>query len=163
MSLTWPKRDPPRPKARKASPSSPSTTFLSRFLARPNVTSLKQHHNPSKSTHARPHLDQVPDLAQTWFTSSRPMICRFFSLSVNVALKEKEIGLPKEENEGLKNEVARSGKDKKDLEDMVVELCVEKKELEYDKIDPVNVVYKGELIDDDQVLVEGSDDNNLAE
>ncbi|MED6181122.1 hypothetical protein PIB30_016653 [Stylosanthes scabra] len=32
-----------------------------------------------------------------------------------------------------------------------------------DKMDPVKVVYKGELVDDDQVPAEESDDHNLGE
>ncbi|MED6214080.1 hypothetical protein PIB30_099552 [Stylosanthes scabra] len=35
--------------------------------------------------------------------------------------------------------------------------------VKFDKMDPVKVVYNGELIDDEQVLMEGSDDHNPAE
>ncbi|MED6212005.1 hypothetical protein PIB30_078983 [Stylosanthes scabra] len=95
-----------------------------------------------------------------------------------IALKEKEIGLLKDESEELKSKVAKLSKDKKDSESRVVDLCGDKKEVEdkakahaklfapgvkFDKMDPVKVLYKGELIDDDQVIVEGSDDHNPAE
>ncbi|MED6164888.1 hypothetical protein PIB30_094385, partial [Stylosanthes scabra] len=33
----------------------------------------------------------------------------------------------------------------------------------FEKMDPVKVVYKGELVDDDQVPAEGSDDHNPGE
>ncbi|MED6137590.1 hypothetical protein PIB30_066338, partial [Stylosanthes scabra] len=42
-----------------------------------------------------------------------------------------------------------------------IELLVSGADLE--KMDPVKVIYKGELVDDDQVSVEGSDDHNPAE
>ncbi|MED6143380.1 hypothetical protein PIB30_005652 [Stylosanthes scabra] len=112
-----------------------------------------------------------------------------------ITLKEKNIGLLKDESEELKSKVAKLSKDKKDLESRVVELCGEKKEAEmskknhgfemftaawdrakaqaklfvpcvkFDKMDPVKVIYKGELVDDDQIPVEGnaSDDHNPAE
>ncbi|MED6150714.1 hypothetical protein PIB30_075134 [Stylosanthes scabra] len=110
-----------------------------------------------------------------------------------VDLKEKEIRLLKDESEDLKNKVARLSKDKQDLEGRIVDLCEEKKEAEeskkqhgfqmfavawdrakaqakmfapeikFDKMDPVKVVCKGELIDDDQVLMEDNDDHNPAE
>ncbi|MED6137330.1 hypothetical protein PIB30_064021 [Stylosanthes scabra] len=110
-----------------------------------------------------------------------------------VRLKEKENGLLKEENDGLKVTIAKLSKDKKDLEGRVVEVCGERKEAEMskkahgyemfavawdrakaqiellvpgadlEKMDPVKVVYKGELVDDDQVPAEGSDDHNPAE
>ncbi|MED6221333.1 hypothetical protein PIB30_053428 [Stylosanthes scabra] len=84
-----------------------------------------------------------------------------------VTLKEKE-----------KAKVSQLCKEKCGLENRVVELCGEKKEAEdrakaqielfapganLEKIYPVKVVYKGELVDDDQVPVEGSDDHNPAE
>ncbi|MED6188323.1 hypothetical protein PIB30_084876 [Stylosanthes scabra] len=102
-----------------------------------------------------------------------------------VGLKEKENGLLKEENDGLKV--------MKEAEGRVVEVCGERKEAEVskkahgykmfadawdrakaqiellvpgadlEKMDPVKVVYKGELVDDDQVPAEGSDDHNPAE
>ncbi|MED6200927.1 hypothetical protein PIB30_090053 [Stylosanthes scabra] len=86
-----------------------------------------------------------------------------------VGLKERENGLLKEENDGLKVTIAKLSKDKKDLEGRVVEdrakaqieLLVPGADLE--KMDPVKVVYKGELVDDDQVPAEGSDDHNPAE
>ncbi|MED6115626.1 hypothetical protein PIB30_092495 [Stylosanthes scabra] len=110
-----------------------------------------------------------------------------------VGLKEKENGLLNEENDGLKVTIAKLSKDKKDLEARVVEVCGERKEAEVskrahgfemfaaawdrakaqikllvpdadlEKMDPVKVVYKGELVDDDQVPTEGSDDHNPAE
>ncbi|MED6147570.1 hypothetical protein PIB30_045051 [Stylosanthes scabra] len=110
-----------------------------------------------------------------------------------VALKEKENGMLKEENAELKVKVAKLVKDKKYLETRVVEVCGERKEAEvskkahgfemfaaawdmvkaqaelfapgvsFEKIDPVKVVYNGELVDDDQVPAEGSDDHNPAE
>ncbi|MED6162935.1 hypothetical protein PIB30_075163 [Stylosanthes scabra] len=110
-----------------------------------------------------------------------------------VALKEKENGMLKEENAKLKVKVAKLVKDKKDLETRVVEVCGERKEAEvskkahgfemfavawdkakaqaelfapgvsFEKMDPVKVVYNGELVDDDQVPAEGSDDHNPAE
>ncbi|MED6127146.1 hypothetical protein PIB30_085334 [Stylosanthes scabra] len=113
--------------------------------------------------------------------------------SEQVFLKEKELDLLKEENEDLKNKVSKFSNDKKDLEGRVVELCGEKKEakvskkdhgcemfaiawerakalaellapgVKLDKMDPAKVVYKGELIDDDQVPGEGGDDHNPAE
>ncbi|MED6133968.1 hypothetical protein PIB30_033102 [Stylosanthes scabra] len=109
------------------------------------------------------------------------------------SLKEKENVMLKEENAELKVKVAKLAKDKKDLETRVVEVCGERKEAEvskkahgfemfaaawdmakaqaelfapgksFEKIDPVKVVYKGELVDDDQVPTEGSDDHNPAE
>ncbi|MED6161008.1 hypothetical protein PIB30_056712 [Stylosanthes scabra] len=108
-------------------------------------------------------------------------------------LKERENGLLKEENDGLKVTIVKLSKDKKDLEGKVVEVCGEKKEAEVskmdhgfemftaawdrakaqiellvpgadlEKMDPVKVVYKGELVDDDQVPAEGSDDHNPTE
>ncbi|MED6146600.1 hypothetical protein PIB30_035984 [Stylosanthes scabra] len=110
-----------------------------------------------------------------------------------VGLKEKENGLLKEENDGLKVTISNLSKDKKDLEGRVVEVCGERKEAEVskrahefemfaaawdrakaqielllpgadlEKMDPVKVVYKGELVDDDQVPAEGRDDHNPAE
>ncbi|MED6201574.1 hypothetical protein PIB30_096360 [Stylosanthes scabra] len=95
-----------------------------------------------------------------------------------VGLKERENELLKEENDGLKVTIAKLSKDKKDLEGRVVEVCGERKEAEdrakaqiellvpgadLEKMDPVKVVYKGELVDDDQVPAEGSDDHNPAE
>ncbi|MED6176555.1 hypothetical protein PIB30_089394 [Stylosanthes scabra] len=94
-----------------------------------------------------------------------------------VGLKERENGLLKEENDGLKVTIAKLSKDKKDLEGRVVEVCGERKEAEVskrahgfemfaaawdrakaqiellvpgadlEKMDPVKVVYKGELVD----------------
>ncbi|MED6171853.1 hypothetical protein PIB30_044639 [Stylosanthes scabra] len=108
-------------------------------------------------------------------------------------LKEKENGLLKEENDELRAKIVKLGKDKKDLESRVVEVCGERKEAEmskkthgfemfavawdkakaqaelfapgvsFEKMDPVKVVYKGELVDDDQVPAEGSDDHNPGE
>ncbi|MED6171446.1 hypothetical protein PIB30_040826 [Stylosanthes scabra] len=110
-----------------------------------------------------------------------------------VALKEKENAMLKEENAELKVKVAKLVKDKKDLETRVVEVCGERKEAEvskkahgfemfaaawdraktqaelfahgvsFEKMDPVKVVYNGELVDDDQVPAEGSDDHNPVE
>ncbi|MED6174322.1 hypothetical protein PIB30_068004 [Stylosanthes scabra] len=110
-----------------------------------------------------------------------------------VALKEKENGMLKEENAELKGKVAKLVKDKKDLETRVVEVCGERKEAEvskkahgfemfaaawdtakaqaelfapgvsFDKMDHGKVVYNGELVDDDQVPAEGSDDHNPVE
>ncbi|MED6135609.1 hypothetical protein PIB30_048210 [Stylosanthes scabra] len=110
-----------------------------------------------------------------------------------VGLKEKENRLLKEENDELRVKIAKLSKDKKDLESRVVEVCGERKEAEVskkahgfemfaaawdmakaqiellvpgadlEKMDPVKVVYKGELVDDDQVPAEGSDDHNPAE
>ncbi|MED6211153.1 hypothetical protein PIB30_070893 [Stylosanthes scabra] len=101
-----------------------------------------------------------------------------------ITLKGKENELLKEENEELKE-----GK----LESRLVELCGEKKEAEtskkahgfemfaaawgraraqaelfalgvnFDMMDPVKVVYKGKIVDDDQVPVEGNDDHDPAE
>ncbi|MED6163473.1 hypothetical protein PIB30_080230 [Stylosanthes scabra] len=109
-----------------------------------------------------------------------------------VGLKEKENGLLKEENDELRVTIAKLNKDKKDLESRVVEVCRERKEAEVSKwahgfemfaaawdrakaqiellvpgadlenMDPVKVAYKGELVDDDQVPAEGSDDHNPA-
>ncbi|MED6181609.1 hypothetical protein PIB30_020873 [Stylosanthes scabra] len=89
--------------------------------------------------------------------------------------------------------VSQLSKDKADLENRVVELCGEKKEAEVsknahdfemfaaawdraksqiellvpsadlEKMDPVKVVYNGELVDDDEVPAEGSDDHNPVE
>ncbi|MED6225972.1 hypothetical protein PIB30_098755, partial [Stylosanthes scabra] len=110
-----------------------------------------------------------------------------------VSLKEKENVMLTEENAELKVQVAKLAKDKKDLETRVVEVCGERKEAEvskkahefemfaaawdrakaqaelfapgvsFEKMDPVKVVYKGELVDDDQVPAKGSDDHNAAE
>ncbi|MED6177488.1 hypothetical protein PIB30_098561 [Stylosanthes scabra] len=110
-----------------------------------------------------------------------------------VVFKEKENGLLKEENDELRAKIVKLSKDKKDLESRVVEVCGERKEAEmskkthgfemfpvawdrakaqaelfapgvkFDKMDPVKVVYKGELVDDDQVPAEGSDDHNPGE
>ncbi|MED6132424.1 hypothetical protein PIB30_018814 [Stylosanthes scabra] len=110
-----------------------------------------------------------------------------------VALKEKENRLLMEENEKLKNNVSQFSKEKSELENRVVELCGEKKEAEVskkahrfemfaaawdrakaqvelfvpgvnlEKMDPVKVVYKGQLVDDDQVPAVGSDDHNPNE
>ncbi|MED6139602.1 hypothetical protein PIB30_085399 [Stylosanthes scabra] len=107
-------------------------------------------------------------------------------------LKE-ENGLLKEENDELRAKIVKLSKDKKDLESRVVEVCRERKEAEmskkthgfeifaaawdrakaqaelfapgvcFEKMDPVKVVYKGELVDDDQVPAEGSDDHNPCE
>ncbi|MED6143980.1 hypothetical protein PIB30_011225 [Stylosanthes scabra] len=107
-----------------------------------------------------------------------------------VVLKEKENGLLIEENSKLKTKVSQLTKDKSELENKVVELCGEKKEAEVskkahgfemfaaawdrakaqvelfvpgvnlEKMDPVKVVYKGQLVDDDQVSADGSDDHN---
>ncbi|MED6195642.1 hypothetical protein PIB30_039794 [Stylosanthes scabra] len=101
-----------------------------------------------------------------------------------VALKEKENGMLKEENDELKARIAKLSKDKKDLETRV-EVCGERKEAEvskkahgfemlaaawdrakaqaelfapgvsFDKMDPVKVIYKGELVDDDQIQWKG--------
>ncbi|MED6199331.1 hypothetical protein PIB30_074984 [Stylosanthes scabra] len=109
-----------------------------------------------------------------------------------VDLKGKEILLLNDENEDLRNKVAKLSKDKQDLEDRVIELCGEKKEAEeskkqhgfdmfvvawerakaqaelfepgvkFEEMDPLKVVYKGGLTDDDQVPAEGSDDHNPA-
>ncbi|MED6138588.1 hypothetical protein PIB30_075685 [Stylosanthes scabra] len=109
-----------------------------------------------------------------------------------VDLKGKEILLLNDENEDLRNKVAKVSKDKQDLKDRVVELCGKKKETEeskkqhgfemfvvawesakaqaelfapgvkFEEIDHLKVVYKGGLIDDDQVPSEGSDDHNPA-
>ncbi|MED6218400.1 hypothetical protein PIB30_026363 [Stylosanthes scabra] len=100
-----------------------------------------------------------------------------------VTLKEKENGLLKEENEKLKCKVSQLSNEKSELENRVVELYGEKKEVEVskkahgfemfsaawdgakaqielfvlgvdlEKMDPVKVVYKGQLVDDDQVPV----------
>ncbi|MED6160680.1 hypothetical protein PIB30_053723 [Stylosanthes scabra] len=108
-------------------------------------------------------------------------------------LKEKENGLLKEENDELSAKIVKLSKDKKDLKSRVVEVCGERKEAEmskkthgvemfaaawdrdkaqaelfapgvkFDKMDPVKVVYKGELVDDDQVPAKGSDDHNPGE
>ncbi|MED6122381.1 hypothetical protein PIB30_039214 [Stylosanthes scabra] len=86
-----------------------------------------------------------------------------------------------------------SKQDKQELEGRVVELCGEKKQAEvskkdhgfqmfavawvrakaqaelftpgvkFDQMDPLKVVYKGGLIDDDQVPAEGSDDHDPTE
>ncbi|MED6173250.1 hypothetical protein PIB30_057598 [Stylosanthes scabra] len=110
-----------------------------------------------------------------------------------VTLKERENALLKEEGVKLKAKVSLLGKDKADLENRVVELCGEKKEAEVskkahgfemfaaawdrskaqiellvpgadlEKMDLVKVVYNGELVDDDQVPAEGSDDHNPGE
>ncbi|MED6136823.1 hypothetical protein PIB30_059335 [Stylosanthes scabra] len=107
-----------------------------------------------------------------------------------VVLKEKENRLLMEENGKLKSKVSQLTKEKSGLENRVVELCSEKKEVEVSKkahgfemfaaawdrakaqvqlfvpgvdlkkMDPVKVVYKGELVDDDQVPVEESDDHD---
>ncbi|MED6138091.1 hypothetical protein PIB30_071064 [Stylosanthes scabra] len=110
-----------------------------------------------------------------------------------VTLKERENALLREESVKLKANVSQLGKDKADLENRVVELCGEKKEAEVskkahdfemfaaawdrakaqielfvpgvdlEKMDPVKVVYKGGLVDDDQVPAEGSDDHKPGE
>ncbi|MED6156458.1 hypothetical protein PIB30_014423 [Stylosanthes scabra] len=110
-----------------------------------------------------------------------------------VVLKEKENGLLIEENGKLKTKVSQLTKEKSELENRVVELAGEKKEVEVtkkshgfemcaaawdrakaqvelfvpgvnlEKMDSVKVVYKGQLVDDDQVLAEGSDDHNPNE
>ncbi|MED6148064.1 hypothetical protein PIB30_049660, partial [Stylosanthes scabra] len=110
-----------------------------------------------------------------------------------VTLKEKEIGLLIEENEKLKSKVSQFSREKSELKNRLVELCGEKKEVEVSKkahgfemcaatwdraraqielfvpgadlkkMDPVKVVYKGQLVDDDQVPVEWSDDHNPNE
>ncbi|MED6168864.1 hypothetical protein PIB30_015698 [Stylosanthes scabra] len=110
-----------------------------------------------------------------------------------VSLKEKENGMLKEENEGLKTKVSHLSKDKTSLENRVAEPCGEKKEAKVSKkahgfemfaaawdrakaqiellvpgadlkkMDLVKVVYKEELVDDDQVPVEGSGDHDPTE
>ncbi|MED6179738.1 hypothetical protein PIB30_003537 [Stylosanthes scabra] len=90
-----------------------------------------------------------------------------------VVLKEKENGFLIEENSKLKTKVSQLTKDKSELENKVVELVGEKKEAEVskkghgtkaqielfvpgvnlEKMDLVKVVYKGQLVDDDQVPV----------
>ncbi|MED6131221.1 hypothetical protein PIB30_007910 [Stylosanthes scabra] len=103
---------------------------------------------------------------------------------------EKENKLLIEENNKLKTKVTQLTKDKSELENRIVELVGEKKEAEVSKkahrfemfaaawdrakaqvelfvpgvnlkkMDPVKVVYKGQLVDDDQVPADGSDDHN---
>ncbi|MED6120996.1 hypothetical protein PIB30_025952 [Stylosanthes scabra] len=110
-----------------------------------------------------------------------------------VTLKEKEIVLLKEENEKLKGKVSQLSREKSELENRVVELCGEKKEVEVskkahgfemfvaawdraraqielfvpganlNKMNLVKVVYKGQLVDDDQIPAKGSDDHDLNE
>ncbi|MED6162376.1 hypothetical protein PIB30_069861 [Stylosanthes scabra] len=98
-----------------------------------------------------------------------------------VALKEKELLDLKSENQELKG--------RGDLEARVVKVCAQKKEAEtgkehgyemllvgfekakkqakfffpemkFDKLDPIKVVHNEALVDDDEVDVEGGDDNN---
>ncbi|MED6150997.1 hypothetical protein PIB30_078063 [Stylosanthes scabra] len=77
-----------------------------------------------------------------------------------VALKEREGVLLKEEIEDLKAE--------REMFAIAWDRAKAQAELfapgvKFDDMDPLKVVYKGKLIDDDQVHVEGSDDHNPAE
>ncbi|MED6161751.1 hypothetical protein PIB30_063722 [Stylosanthes scabra] len=93
-----------------------------------------------------------------------------------VTLKERENALLKEKNGKLKAKVSQLCKEKSELENRIAELCGEKKKLkakaqielfvlgvDLEKMDPVKVVYNVELVDDDQVPAEGSDDHNPGE
>ncbi|MED6179559.1 hypothetical protein PIB30_001852 [Stylosanthes scabra] len=110
-----------------------------------------------------------------------------------IEVEKKENELLMEENAKLKTKMSQLTKEKSELENRVVELVGEKKEAEVskkshgfemfaaawdraeaqielfvpgvnlEKMDPVKVVYKGQLVDDDQVPTEGSDDHNPNE
>ncbi|MED6213312.1 hypothetical protein PIB30_091932 [Stylosanthes scabra] len=92
-----------------------------------------------------------------------------------VALKEKENVILKEENAELKVKVSEERKDAEvskkahgfemfaaawDRAKAQANCCPW---VSFEKMDPVKVVYNGELADDDQVPAEGSDDHNPAE
>ncbi|MED6129613.1 hypothetical protein PIB30_109586 [Stylosanthes scabra] len=107
-----------------------------------------------------------------------------------LAVKEKEMLELKTTIEGLKGKLQKFEKDKTELEARVVELAVEKKEAEqskedhsydmmaagferarkqagfffpdmkFDQLNPIKVVHKGALIDDDEVDLEGGDDHD---
>ncbi|MED6118130.1 hypothetical protein PIB30_000112 [Stylosanthes scabra] len=102
-----------------------------------------------------------------------------------IAIKDKELLEMKADHEHLKGKLQKFEKEKTELEARVVELCVEKKELEtskenhgytmleigferarkqaeyfypdlkFDNLDPIKVVHNGTLVDDDEVDVEG--------
>ncbi|MED6213825.1 hypothetical protein PIB30_097172, partial [Stylosanthes scabra] len=110
-----------------------------------------------------------------------------------LAVKEKEALELKTDIESLKGKLQKLEKDKTELEARVVELCVEKKEVEqsredhaydmmaagfgrarkqaqfffpdlkFDKFDPIKVVHNVTLVDDDEVDLEGGDDHNPDE
>ncbi|MED6205355.1 hypothetical protein PIB30_016942 [Stylosanthes scabra] len=104
--------------------------------------------------------------------------------------KEKEMVEMKADVESLKGKLQKLEKDKTQLEARVAELCVERKELEqsredhgydmmaarferaqkqaqffypsikFDQLNPIKVVHKGALVDDDEVDLEDGDDHN---
>ncbi|MED6143821.1 hypothetical protein PIB30_009321 [Stylosanthes scabra] len=110
--------------------------------------------------------------------------------SEQLAVKEKEVLEWKAGIESLKGKLQKLDKDKTDLEARVVELCVEKKEVEtskenhsyamleigferarkqaeffypdlkFDKLDPIKVVHNEALVDDDEVDLEGGGDHD---
>ncbi|MED6192435.1 hypothetical protein PIB30_010068 [Stylosanthes scabra] len=110
--------------------------------------------------------------------------------SEQLAVKEKEMLEWKADIESMKGKLQKLDKDKTDLEARVVELCVEKKEVEtskenhgyamleigferarkqakffypdlkFDKLDPIKVVHNGALVDDNEVDLEGGGDHD---
>ncbi|MED6212877.1 hypothetical protein PIB30_087657, partial [Stylosanthes scabra] len=80
------------------------------------------------------------------------------------ALKVKEIALLKEEMEKLNSECAKLRKDNSDLEGRVAKAQAElfATWVKFEDMDPVKSCPQRELIDDDEVPVEGSDDHNSS-